>query len=84
MIAALVDFALVLALLEAPALALWRRATGSGPAVAPLLANLASGACLLAGLRLALSGAAGLWVALALTGALLAHLADLTRRWRRG
>lgn len=84
MISAIVDLALVLAVLEAPALAIWRRATGSGPAVAPLVANLASGVCLLAGLRLALGGAGAVWVALALTGALVAHLADLTRHWRRG
>lgn len=76
-----VDLILVLVVLEAVLIALYHRATGRGVAPRDLVLTLLSGGCLLLALRLALSGAELVWVALALTGALLAHLADLYRRW---
>ena len=67
------------------ALALWRRRFGTGPALGGLAANLASGGFLLLAVRAALVDAAWQWVALALLGSLLAHLADLygRRPWLR-
>jgi hypothetical protein len=46
------------------------------------LGNLLSGMCLLAALRVGLAGAWWGWIALALLAALVAHVADLGRRWR--
>jgi hypothetical protein len=45
--------------------------------------NLLAGACLLMALRSALSGSGWAWIAAWLFAALVAHLADLARRWRR-
>ena len=64
------------------ALALWRRWSGTGLALGGLAANLASGGFLLLAVRAALVDAAWEWVALALLGSLLAHLADLYGRWQ--
>ena len=74
---------MALVLVEAALLIAWHRRTGGGVATADLLPNLAAGFCLLAALRAALGGAAWRWIALALLGSLLAHLLDLSRRWRR-
>ncbi|RAI57709.1 hypothetical protein DOO78_18070 [Roseicella frigidaeris] len=79
-----VDLALALMLVEAVALLALRRSRGGGLAPAELLAFLLAGAGLLLALRAALVGAAWEWVALPLVLALLAHLADLGLRWRRG
>ena len=79
-----VDLALALMLLEAVALLAMRRGRGGGLAPAELLAFLLAGAFLLLALRAALVGAAWNWIALPLVLALLAHLADLGLRWRRG
>lgn len=59
----------------------WR--TGRGLSPPDVLANLLAGVCLLLAVRAALVGAAWGWVAAALAAALVAHLADLSRRWRR-
>ncbi len=77
----IVDAILLLTLLEAVFLLLWRRRTGRGPAPADL-GNLAAGGCLLLALRAALAQAAWPLLALALLGALIAHLFDLRQRWR--
>lgn len=73
---------LPLVALEAAAIWIWHRRTGAGVAPADLLPNLLAGAALLVAVRLAATGAWWGWLALALTGALLAHAADLRRRWR--
>jgi hypothetical protein len=80
-----IDLALFVLAAEVVALGWRHRATGRGPDVIDLLANAAAGACLLLALRAALTGADWPWVAAALCGSLVAHLADLARRWpRRG
>jgi hypothetical protein len=78
------DLALGLLALEAVALVLLLRRRGQGAALPGLLLFLAAGACLLLALRAALVGAAWVWVALPLLGALAAHLAELRLRLRRG
>jgi hypothetical protein len=80
----IIDLILALVVLEAAVLALWRRRTGTGIPVSALLINLASGFCLLGAVRAALVDAWWGWVALCLAGSLLAHVADLRTRWRRG
>lgn len=69
--------------LEALGLSAYHRLTGRGPAAAGMLPNLAAGAMLLLGLRLALSGAGRGWIAAALAAALAGHLTDLRHRWPR-
>ncbi len=49
---------------------------------AALLPNLASGMCLIAAMRLALSGVAWPFISLLLLGALAFHLVDLRQNWR--
>ena len=75
------DIILALVVLEAVALIAYWRVTGRGIAAADLLPNLAAGACLLLALRTAITGAGWIWTAAFLAAALVAHLADLARRW---
>jgi hypothetical protein len=79
--ARVVDLILVFMLVEASALILLWRIRGRGLKPADLIATLAAGACLLLALRSALAGATGMMVAFLLLS-LVAHLADLARRWR--
>lgn len=72
----LIDLILVLTTIEALCLTIWRRRTGKGPSTLLLL----PGVCLMLALRAALAGASWPWVPLALTAALLCHLADLCGR----
>jgi len=78
----IVDLILVLTALEALALAVHHRRTGRGVALADLAPNLLAGACLLLALRAALAEGWWGWTAFWLLGALVAHLVDLSRRWR--
>ncbi|WP_153114715.1 hypothetical protein [Rhodocyclus tenuis] len=78
------DLLLVLLVAEGLLLIVWRRLTRRGPALADLLINLGAGASLILALRVALSGADPLLLAGCLSLALLTHVADLVRRWRRG
>lgn len=78
-----VDLALLVTAIEGMLLAGYHRGTGRGVAPGALLGNLLSGACLLLALHGALSGAGWPWIAPCLLGSLLAHLADLRRRWQR-
>lgn len=78
----IVDFILAAVALEAVALLALRRRSGRGPGPAALLPNLLAGAALLLALRLSMAGAAWPWLALCLSVALLAHLADVASRWR--
>jgi hypothetical protein len=79
----LLDAILLLIVLEAVVLGLWHSRTGHGIAPLDLCLNLAAGALLLLAMRAALvsgdAAAAAPWLA----AALVAHLADLTRRWPR-
>lgn len=77
------DLILVLTALEGLALAAYHRGTGRGVAPGDLLGNLLAGAFLLLAMRCALVGAWWGWAALCLLLSLLAHLADLRRRWGR-
>jgi hypothetical protein len=78
----IVDLLLALVILESAVLWAYRRASGRGVPTSALIANLASGACLLLALRAALSGAGWEWVAFWLAAALVAHLIDLRSRWQ--
>jgi hypothetical protein len=78
------DLLLALLVAEGLLLVVWRRATRRGPALADLLINLGAGASLILALRVALSGADPLLLAACLSLALVTHVADLVRRWRRG
>ena len=79
----IVDVILGLVVVQFIALALYRRATGRGPAPADIAFSLLAGAGLLLALRAALTGADWTSIAAFLAAALVAHLADLARRWPR-
>ncbi len=70
----MVDFILVLVVIEAVVLSVLGRAT--------ILPNLLAGFMLLIAMRLALADAALPWVGASLLAAGLAHLVDLRQRWR--
>lgn len=78
-----VDLILALMVVEGALLAVYRRRTGRGIAGGELVAMLAAGAFLLLALRGALTGATAVWIAGCLLAALIAHLVDVSRRWRR-
>lgn len=78
----LIDLILVFTAGEAVVLALWHRRTGRGLPPAAIGRMLLPGLCLMLALRAALAGGAWPWVPVALTAALVAHLADLGGRWR--
>jgi hypothetical protein len=79
----LLDAILVLIVVEAVVLGLWYSRTGRGIAPLDLCLNLAAGALLLLAMRAALvsgnAAAAAPWLA----ASLVAHVADLARRWQR-
>jgi hypothetical protein len=80
--ARLVELAMLLVVVEAAALGLYRVVTGRGIPPADAWPNLASGMLLMGACRAALRGesaALPLW----LGAALVAHVYDLRRRWRR-
>ncbi len=78
----IVDLILVLVVLEAAALMVFRRRTGRGVAPGGLAANLLAGAFLLLALRCSLAGAGWMAVAACLGLSLLAHVTDLRIRWQ--
>ncbi len=78
----LIDFVIVLTLVEGLALALYHHRTGRGMAPSDFGANLAAGLSLMLALRAGLTGASWGFVAAALASAGLLHAADLRRRWR--
>lgn len=75
-----VDLILALVVVEAVAIAILHRTTRRGIAPVDLLPNLLAGVGLLLALRAALVDARWPWIALCLTGALVAHVIDLARR----
>lgn len=80
----LIELVLVLMAVEAVVLWLLHRRTGRGVAPTEVVIMLAAGASLMLAVHAALVGAAAHWIAVCLTGSLVAHLADLGRRWRSG
>ena len=74
---------LLLVLVEALLLLVYRARTGRGVPALGLCANLAAGAMLLLALRAALVAEGGTWIGGWLLGALVAHLLDLALRWGR-
>jgi hypothetical protein len=79
----LVDLILVVVLLEAAALLLYWARSRRGIAPLDLLPNLCAGAFLLLALRAALAGVGWMIASLCLAAAGLAHLIDVSRRWRK-
>ena len=77
-----IDLILALMLVEGLALTLYRHFTKRGIEPLDLLANFLAGGFLLLALRNALVMAGWMPVALCLSAALLAHFADLARRWK--
>ncbi len=77
------DLILALTALEGLVLVAYYRGTGRGVAPGDVLGNLLAGAFLLLALRCALVGAWWGWAALCLLLSLVAHVADLRRRWGR-
>ncbi len=78
----IIDLVLGLVVFEAIVLLLYRKRTMQGIAAPDLLIGLAPGACLMLALRAALMQFSWTWIALALTAALVCHVADMARRWR--
>ena len=76
-----VDVVIGFMILEALALHIYHRRTSLGPAPADTIAMLLAGLCLLLALRASLTQSDWTWVAAFLAAALVAHLADLHRRW---
>lgn len=78
----LIDVILTLVAIEATAVLGFRFIRGSGPAPLGFLCTLLAGAFLLLALRHALAGASTAMIAGSLILSLLAHLADLSLRWK--
>ena len=78
----IVDLILLLTVFELSVLFVYRRFTGHGVAPFELLINLSSGVFLLLAVRCALVEAWWGWIGLWLFGSLIAHIADLWRRWQ--
>lgn len=78
----IVDLILVVILFEGIAFLVIKRLSSRGPALTGLLTNLAAGGSLVVALGLALADAEWRWIALWLTLAGIAHLADVLIRWR--
>ena len=78
------DLILAVLVAEAVLLALLHARWGLGPGLRRMAANLVAGAALVVALRGALAGSDWMWIAIALSVALLAHATDLIGRWRDG
>jgi hypothetical protein len=79
----LIDLILIVVVVEAAALILAWRYNRRGIAPGDLLPNLCAGALLLLALRVTLAGTGWIPVCGCLAAAGLAHLIDVSRRWRR-
>jgi hypothetical protein len=79
----LLDLIIAATIVEAGALSIYASRTGRAVAPHQLLPTLAAGVAILIAVRLAIGGAWWGWIALCLIASLVAHLVDLTRRWRR-
>ncbi len=78
----LIDLVIVVTLVEWAALVWLWRSSGRGVAPGMLNAMLLPGLCLMLAVRSVIVGAPWYWLALLLTLAGMAHLADLRRRWK--
>ena len=78
----LITAILVLVAVEAVGLFVLRTVAGIGPGLGRVVFNLAAGAFLALALRASLLDHGAAWIALFLSGALIAHVADLVTRWR--
>lgn len=78
----IVDFILVLVVIEAAGLIAYRAFTGRGLVPTSIALMLLPGACLLFALRAVYAGAESTVVMAWLSLALVVHLLDLWRRWR--
>jgi hypothetical protein len=76
----IVDLILLLVVVEAAALSIYRRMTGRGLKTIDVVIAILPGVCLLLALRAALTHAAWTSIAIWLVAALGTHLADLWRR----
>lgn len=79
----LVDFILIVVVVEAAALLLYWVRARRGIAPLDLLPNLCAGVFLLLALRATLAGGGWMMANLCLAAAGLAHLTDVCQRWRR-
>ena len=79
----LIDLILIVVVVEAALLTLYWRHSGRGIAPGDLLPNLCAGALLLLALRVTLAGSGWMAASGCLAAAGLAHVIDVTRRWRR-
>lgn len=79
----LIDLILIVVVIEAAGLLLFWRYTRRGIAPRDLLPNLCAGAFLLLALRVTLAGSGWMIACGCLAAAGLAHLLDVSRRWRR-
>ncbi len=77
----IVDVMLAFIALEIAFVVGYRRMTGGGIALIPLLTNIGAGGSLILALRMSISDAGWPWVAGCLLCALFFHLADLAQRW---
>jgi hypothetical protein len=77
-----IDWILGLVVVEGALLIGYRRVTHRGLTAGPVLSLLIPGACLLLALRCALTNAPASWIAAWLSAAFVAHLTDVTLRWR--
>ena len=77
----LIDFVIAVSLFEWLLLSQWHRRSGQGMAPGALTGMLLPGLCLMLAVRSALTGAPWYLLALLLSAAGLAHIADLRRRW---
>lgn len=78
----IIDFVLLLTLLEAGALIMLRHWRGHGLRPGAIIGTLLPGICLMLGLRAVLAGATWPWVPMALFASLVTHLLDLSLRDR--
>jgi hypothetical protein len=78
----LIDFVIVLTVLESIALAIYHHRTGRGLAPQDFIPTLAAGLALMLAVRAGVTGAGWGFVAAGLLVAGLAHAADVRRRWR--
>lgn len=81
-VARIVDFALVVVVVEAVVLFLYARRGSIRLGAVPVLANLAAGGCLMLAVRATLVGDGGTWILVWLFGSMVAHATDLWCRLR--
>lgn len=79
----IVDIALLVLAAEVVAIQLYRRRTGGGIPLVPMLMNLGAGGSIMLALRAALTDSGWTWVAVFLVTSLVFHVADQLLRWQK-